>query len=89
MEIDHEIFSTVILLLLLIEVGLWQCNKQKHVYLGNTVAQFSGRVLDLRPRGRGFEPHRHQRCVVEQDTLILSLVLVQPRKTRPYITEDC
>ena len=24
---------------------------------------FSGRVLDSRPRGRGFEPHRRQ-CVV-------------------------
>ena len=26
-------------------------------------------------------------CVLDQDTLIPSLVLVQPRKTRPYITE--
>ena len=33
----------------------------------------SGRVLDSRPRGRGFEPHRHH-CVVvlEQDTIILA-----------------
>ena len=33
----------------------------------------SGRVLDLRPRGRGFEPHRYH-CVVvlEQDTFILA-----------------
>ena len=33
----------------------------------------SGRVLDLRPRGPGFEPHRHH-CVVvlEQDTFILA-----------------
>ena len=39
-----------------------------HVYW---VAQWlSGRVLDSRPRGRGFEPHRHH-CVLEQDTLIL------------------
>ena len=32
----------------------------------------SGRVLDSRPKGRGFEPHR-RRCVVvlEQDTFIL------------------
>ena len=31
----------------------------------------SGRVLDSRPRGRGFEPQRRQiRCVLEQDTLI-------------------
>ena len=40
----------------------------------------SGRVLDFRPRGRGLEPHRRQ-CINP------SLVLVQPRKTRPYITE--
>ena len=33
----------------------------------------TGRVLDLRPRGRRFEPHRHH-CVVvlEQDTFILA-----------------
>ena len=33
----------------------------------------SGRVLDSRPRGRGFEPHRHHFVVVlEQDTFILA-----------------
>ena len=33
----------------------------------------SGRVLDSRPRGRGFEPHRRH-CVVvfKQDTFILA-----------------
>ena len=33
----------------------------------------SGRVLDSRPRGRGFEPHQHH-CVVvlKQDTFILA-----------------
>ena len=33
----------------------------------------SGRVLDSRPRGRGFDPHR-QHCIVvlEQDTFILA-----------------
>ena len=31
----------------------------------------SGRVLDSRPRGRGFEPHRrHCVVVLEQDTFI-------------------
>ena len=47
----------------------------------------SGRVLDSRPRSPGFEPHlRH--CVVSMSKNINpSLVLVQPRKTRPYITE--
>ena len=41
------------------------------VFLG---AQWlSGRVLDSRPKGRGFEPHRRH-CVVvfEQDTFILA-----------------
>ena len=33
----------------------------------------SGRVLDSRPRGRGFEPHRrHCVVVIEQDTFILA-----------------
>ena len=33
----------------------------------------SGRVLDSRPKGRGFEPHRHHGVVVlEQDTFILA-----------------
>ena len=33
----------------------------------------SGRVLDLRLKGRGFEPHRrHCVVVLEQDTFILA-----------------
>ena len=33
----------------------------------------SGRVLDSRPKGRGFKPHRrHCVVVLEQDTLILA-----------------
>ena len=44
----------------------------------------SGRVLDSRPKGRGFEPN----CVVFlRKNINPSLVLVQPRKTRPYLTE--
>ena len=47
----------------------------------------SGRVLDSRPMGRGFEHHGHH-CVVSLGKNIkASLVLVQPRKTRPHITE--
>ena len=44
-------------------------------------------MLDSRPKGRGLEPHwRH--CVVPLSKNINpSLVLVQPRKTRPFITE--
>ena len=47
----------------------------------------SGRVLDSRPKGRRFKPHwRH--CVVSLSKNINpSLELVQPRKTRPFITE--
>ena len=33
----------------------------------------SGRVIDSRPKGRGFEPHRrHCVVVLEQDTFILA-----------------
>ena len=50
----------------------------------------SGRVLDLRPKGsvgRGFEPHRRH-CVVSLGKNINpGLVLVKPRKTRPFIAE--
>ena len=46
----------------------------------------NGRVLDSRPRGRGFEPHRRH-CVVVLEQDIPSLVLVQPRKTCPCLTE--
>ena len=47
----------------------------------------SGRVLDSRPRGRGFEPHRRHCVVSLSKNINPSLVLVQPRKTRPCITE--
>ena len=32
----------------------------------------NGRVLDSRPRGRGFKPHRHHCRVLEEDTFILA-----------------
>ena len=47
----------------------------------------NGRVLDSRPRGRGFEPQKRHCIVSLSKTYNLSLVLVQFRKTRPYITE--
>ena len=50
---------------------------------------FSGRVLDSRPRGHGFEPHRRYCVVSLSKNINPSLVLVQPRKTRPFITERC
>ena len=51
------------------------------------VQWLSGRVLDSRPRGSGVEPRRRH-CVVSLSRNINpSLVLVQPRKIRSYITE--
>ena len=47
----------------------------------------SGRVLDSRPKGRGFEPHRRHCVVSLSKNINPSLVLVKPRKTRPFITE--
>ena len=49
--------------------------------------RLSGRVLDSRPRYRGFEPHRRHCVVVLEQDSYHSLVLVQPWKTRPCLTE--
>ena len=42
---------------------------------------------DSRPRGRGFEPYRRHYVVSLSKNINPSLVLVQPRKARPFITE--
>ena len=57
--------------------------------LQNKGAQWlSGRVLDSRWRGGGLEPHQHHCVVSISKNINPSLVLtVQPRKTRPFITE--
>ena len=44
-------------------------------------------MVDSRPRGRGFEPHRRHCVVSLSKNINPSLVLVQPRKTHPIITE--
>ena len=44
-------------------------------------------MLDSRARGRGFQPHRRHNVVSFSKNINPSLVLVQPRKTLPYITE--
>ena len=49
--------------------------------------EHSGRVPDLRPRGRGFEPLRRHCIVSLRKNIDPSLVLVQPRKTCPFISE--
>ena len=46
-----------------------------------------GRVLDSRPKGEGLQPHRRHCVVSLSKDINPSLVLVQPRKTRPFITE--
>ena len=58
------------------------------LYLSHVGAQWlNGRVLDSRPRGRGFEPHRRHCVVSLSKNINPSLALVQPRKTGPFITE--
>ena len=47
----------------------------------------SGSVLDSRPKGSGFEPHRRHCVVSLSKNIDPSLALVQPKKTRPFITE--
>ena len=58
-EIDHEIISMVILLPSADAFKKGCCQLQVKV----GVQWLSGRELDLRPRGRRFEPHPHH-CVV-------------------------
>ena len=47
----------------------------------------SGRVLDSRLGGRRLEPHRSHCVVFLSKNINPSLVLVQPRKICPFITE--
>ena len=54
-------------------------------YVTQGAQWLSGRVLDSRPRGHGFESHRRHCVVSFSKNINLSLVLVQPRKTRPFI----
>ena len=57
------------------------------VFVKQGTQWLSGRVLDSKPRVRGFEPHRRHYVVSLSKNINPSLVLVQPRKTRPFITE--
>ena len=74
-------------------VSLNICSKQNKqtIFSGQKYLKgaqwLSDRVLDLRQRACGFEPHRC-RCIMSWSKNINpSLELVQPRKTRPFITE--
>ena len=68
---------------------------KSHTFLwffrGKGAQWLSGRVLGSRPKGCGFEPPRRRHCGVvldnEQAHIYPSLVLVQPRKSRPCLTE--
>ena len=44
-------------------------------------------MFDSRPKGRGFETHQRHCVVSLSKNIDPSLVLVQTRKTRPFITE--
>ena len=55
--------------------------------MGMGAQWLSGKALDSKPRGRGFEPHRRHCVVSLSKNINPSLVLVQPRKTCPFITE--
>ena len=59
-----------------------------NVIISSLGAQWpSGRVLDSKPRGCGFKPHRRDYFVSLSKNINPSLVLVQPRTTYPFITE--
>ena len=68
-EIDHEIISAVILFPSAESFRKDCCQLQ----VKEGAQWLSGRVLDSRPKGSGFEPHRrHCVVVLEQDTFILA-----------------
>ena len=83
----------ILLLLNVFSYMFWLRNKKILKYFSATHSTcqgaqwLSGRVLDSRPRGSGFEPHRRHWVVSLSKNINPSLVLVQPRKTRPFITE--
>ena len=71
----------------LITSGFRSEKKRQNIQSFIGVQWLSGRVLDLRPRGGGFEPHRHHCVVPLIKNINPSLVLVQPKKTCPFKTE--
>ena len=55
------------------KVSYYYAKKKKKKKKKKGAQWLSGRVLDSRPKGRGFEPHRrHCVVVLEQDTFILA-----------------
>ena len=66
---------------------LYSVQAKEHVQSSEGAQWLSGSVFDSRPSDRGFEPHRRHCVVSLSKNINPSLVLVQPRKTRPFITE--
>ena len=59
----------------------------KHTHVQRGAQWLSSRVLDSRPRGHRFEPHWCHCVVSLSENINPTLVLFQPRKACPYITE--
>ena len=62
------VFKTFVL-----SIFKWPLKTGFTVFLAKGAQWLSGKVLDLRPKGRGFQPHRHH-CVVSLRKTHLSLV---------------
>ena len=71
----------------LFTVLIWNIHLVLHIYPFMGAHWLSGRVLDSRLRGHGFEPHRRHCVMSLSKNIYPSLELVEPRKTRPFITE--
>ena len=69
------------------EVGSTQVNALIYIRTTFPIGEHSGGALESRQKGRGFEPHRRHCIVSFSKHINPCLVLVQPRKTRPDITE--
>ena len=73
-SLSPHVHIDIMLDLVMCTTLIFDKGEEKIAYkLSRKVQWLSGRVLDLRPRDRGFEPHR--RCclvVLEQDTFILA-----------------
>ena len=61
-------------------------HEREHLGISDNLIRLSV-GLDSKLRGRRFEPHRRHCGVSLSKNINPSLVLVQPRKTRPFITE--
>ena len=68
-------------------LNLKQARETPYTGKGEEAQWLSGKELDWRPRCREFEPHRPHCVVSLSKNINPSFILVQPRKTRPFITE--